>query len=385
MPEPDLRVGAVIIGAGQAGLSAAHHLGRLGITPVDLTPARHPDDTSLLLDHAPRPGGAWQFRWPSLTLAAANNVHDLPGLGLQQALGTDAADVRASAAMPEYFGDYEEKFDLRAQRPVDVTSVSRDGERYLITARRLDDTGGELLISAGVVLNASGTWDQPFWPVVPGHESFNGIQVHAHDYRDPEQFAGRKVVVVGAGISGVQLLIELAESGLLASTLWVSRRQPTYHDAPFTPEHGRQAVARVEERVRQGLPPGSVVSVTGLPVTDAIRRGREQGILDWNPMFTSMHPDGVGWPEGRGPGGADRVAADAILWCTGFRSSLRHLRPLGLRNHLGGITMTGPMATQVAGEPRLHLLGYGPTASTIGANRAGRIAARAVLEYLGSS
>lgn len=380
MGEPDLHVGAVIIGAGQAGLSVAHHLGRRGITPVDLTPARHGDDTSLLLDHAPRPGGAWQFRWPSLTLAAANNVHDLPGLGLQQALGTDADDVRASEAMPVYFGAYEERFELRAQRPVDVTSVSRDGGRYLITARR--PSGGELTISAAVVLNASGTWDQPFWPVVPGHETFIGRQLHAHDYTDPGQFAGRRVVVVGAGISAVQLLIELAESGRVDSTVWVSRREPNYHDAPFTPEHGRQAVARVEERVRKGLPPGSVVSVTGLPVTDAIRRGRRTGILDWNPMFTKMLPDGVGWPDGRGPGGDDRITADAILWCTGFRSSLRHLRPLNLRNHLGGITMTGPMATQVADEPTLHLLGYGPTASTIGANRAGRIAARAVLPYL---
>lgn len=378
-PEPDLYVGAVIIGAGQAGLSVAHHLGRLGITPVDLTPARHGAGTSLLLDHAPHPGGAWQFRWSSLTVAAANGVHDLPGLGLQEALGTDAADVRAAEALTAYFGAYENKFDLRPQRPVDVTEVSRDGKQYLIKVRRGAST---MIISAQVVLNATGTWDQPFWPVVPGHKTFSGLQLHAHDYTDPEQFRGRRLVVVGAGISGVQLLIELAESGIVESTLWVSRREPAYYDGPFTPEHGRQAVARVEGRVRAGLPPGSVVSVTGLPVTDAIRRARPQGILDWHPMFTSMHPDGIGWSGGHGPGGADRVEADAILWCTGFRSSLRHLRPLGLRNHLGGITMTGRLATQVAAEPRLHLLGYGPTASTIGANRAGRFAARAVWPYL---
>ena len=67
--------------------------------------------------------------------------------------------------------------------------------------------------------------------------------------------------------------------------------------------------------------------------------------------------------------------ADVILWCTGFRSSLDHLAPLMLREPNGGIVMTGRLATQVAKDPRIHLVGYGPSASTIGANRAGAAAA----------
>lgn len=52
-------------------------------------------------------------------------------------------------------------------------------------------------------------------------------------------------------------------------------------------------------------------------------------------------------------------------------------------NEKGGIVMTGKLATQVAKDPRIHLTGYGPSASTIGANRAGRIAVRELLKYLG--
>jgi hypothetical protein len=70
---------------------------------------------------------------------------------------------------------------------------------------------------------------------------------------------------------------------------------------------------------------------------------------------------------------------DAILWATGFKAALAHLDPLGLRNSLGGITMRG---TQVAGEPRVHLIGFGPSQSTVGANRAGRDAAAALRRYL---
>ena len=80
--------------------------------------------------------------------------------------------------------------------------------------------------------------------------------------------------------------------------------------------------------------------------------------------------------------GATFVACDVILWCTGFRSSLDHLAPLLLREPSGGITMTGRLATQVAHDPRIHLVGYGPSASTIGANRAGAAAASELMGYL---
>jgi hypothetical protein len=104
---------------------------------------------------------------------------------------------------------------------------------------------------------------------------------------------------------------------------------------------------------------------------------RARGVLDRRPMFAAITPDGVRWPDGQ------EARADAILWCTGFRSSLDHLAPLALREPGGGIVMTGRLATQVARDHRVHLVGYGPSASTIGANRAGAAAARELLSHLG--
>jgi NAD(P)H-nitrite reductase large subunit len=94
-------------------------------------------------------------------------------------------------------------------------------------------------------------------------------------------------------------------------------------------------------------------------------------------MFSDIVADGVRWPDGT------VVRADVILWCTGFRSALDHLAPLGLREENGGIVMTGRLATQVAKDPRVHLVGYGPSASTIGANRAGAAAASELMQHLG--
>lgn len=342
----------VVTGAGQAGLSSAYHLRRSGFEP---------ERDFVVLDRSPAPGGAWQFRWPSLTYGKVHGMHSLPGMEL-----TDADPARPSAeVIGEYFDRYERAFDLRVRRPVAVRAV-REGD------------GGRLLVetSAGTwstraLINATGTWDQPFLPRYPGQEGFRGRQLHTAQYAGPEEFAGQRVVVVGGGASGTQHLLELAPYA--AATTWVTRRPPVFREGPFDADAGRAAVALVEERVRQGLPPRSVVSVTGLPLNDAIRKGLADGVLDRLPMFDRITPDGVEWRDGR------HVEADVILWATGFRAALGHLAPLRLREPGGGIRVEG---TRAVADPRIHLVGYGPSASTIGANRAGRAAVRDIRRLL---
>lgn len=357
-PDIALKVDIVIIGAGQAGLSAAYHLRRLGLEP---------NRDFVTFDQAPGPGGAWQFRWPSLTLAAANRVHDLPGLRFYEVAAVDElGDVQAATAVPDYYRAYEERFDLRVHRPVDVRVVCQRAQRL-----RVETSVGNF--SARGLINATGTWEKPYLPEYPGHERFQGVHLHTKDYQRAEDFAGKHVVIVGAGISAVQLLDEISK---VTSTTWVTRTEPHFRDTPFTLEAGREAVALVEARVRQRLPPRSVVSVTGLPVTPAIEAMRSRGVLVREPMFDEITETGVRWDSGRA------LRADIILWCTGFRSSLDHLAPLQLLEPSGGITMTGRLATQVAKDPRIHLVGYGPSASTIGANRAGGAAASELAEHL---
>ncbi|MEU2346129.1 NAD(P)-binding domain-containing protein [Streptomyces sp. NPDC013082] len=342
----------VVIGAGQAGLSAAYHLRRIGLLP---------GENFVVLDHAPRPGGAWQFRWPSLTYGKVHGMHSLPGMEL-----TGADDDRPSSeVIGAYFEAYERRFDLQVHRPVEVSAV-REGQEGRLLVETSEGT-----YASRAVISATGTWDRPFWPRYPGQETFKGRQLHTADYPGPEEFAGLKVVVVGGGASGTQHLMEIAE--VAAETYWVTRRPPVFREGPFGMEQGRAAVAMVEERVRRGLPPQSVVSVTGLPLNDAVRRAREQGVLDRLPMFERITPDGVAWADGRS------VEADVILWATGFRAAVDHLAPLRLREPGGGIRVEDTRAVR---DGRVHLVGYGPSASTIGANRAGRAAARSVSRLL---
>lgn len=423
---PDVDI--LVIGAGQAGLSVGYHLRRLGLRP---------EHDFLIVDHAPAPGGAWQFRWPSLTLSTVNRVHDLPGMEFAQTLPAGSEDAQAATAVPHYFEMYEKRFDLRVHRPISVNVVcdrataatcpnaAVDGLLHAETRKsaRTESTpnaeGGSVAVpntddavgsnaddaaasrtaraarpaasDLGVgephsvpvpgatlrvrgLINATGTWDKPFIPYYRGAETFAGRQLHAHDYRTAAEFAGKHVVVIGGGITAIQLLDEISQ---VTSTTWVTRREPVFRDSRFAPEDGRAAVAIVEDRVRRGLPPGSVVSVTGLVNDARVQAARERGVLDRQPMFDHIEPEGIRWSDGR------FQPADVILWCTGFRSALDHLAPLRLRGPGGGITMTGRLATQVAADPRIHLIGYGPSASTIGANRAGRAAAVELTTHLG--
>ncbi len=357
-PTARLKTDIVVIGAGQAGLSSAYHLRRLGLAPIT---------GYVVLDQSPSPGGAWQYRWPSLTLSTVNRIHDLPGMPFSDTVDTDATEVRAADAVPRYFTAYEQRFHLPVYRPVSVRVVCDRGDRLVVESDRFD-------LSARGIINATGTWETPYIPTYPGADRFRGRQLHTKDYRTAEEFIGKHVVIVGGGISAIQLLDEISR---VTTTTWVTRRPPEFREGPFNDEAGRAAVKLVEDRVRAGLPPQSVVSVTGLPVTPRIIAMREHGVLHRLPMFSDIVEDGVHWPDGT------TIRADVILWCTGFRSSLDHLAPLQLRDENGGIVMTGRLATQVAKDPRIHLVGYGPSASTIGANRAGNAAANELMTHLG--
>lgn len=341
---------SIVIGAGQAGLSASYHLTRLGISHV-------------VLDSDAEPGGAWQHRWDALTMRDVHGVAELPGDTPPPRDGQ-----RANVVVPAYFAAYERAHVLPIIRPV--------------TVDRVDDEDGVLVTRAGerewrsrTLVNATGTWTHPFLPHYPGMETFLGEQLHTIDYPGPEHFRGKRVLVVGGGASAVQFLGALAP---ITDTLWVTRREPVWRTDDFTPEAGAAAVALVEQRVAQGLPPQSVVSVTGLMLREQEREAERLGAYSARrPMFTRIEPDGVRWADGS----FERV--DVILWATGFRPAIGHLAPLHLRSTAGGIQLdrAGRGTTAVA-DPRIQLVGYGPSASTIGANRAGRSAATGVRRAL---
>ncbi len=360
---PDVDTSVVVVGAGQAGLSVAYYLRRLGLDP---------GNEFVLLDRGPGTGGAWQFRWEALRLGYAHKVHDLPGMD-ELGLSFDTADksLPAKDVVADYYRAYEEHFGLQVVRPAEVTRVEMTAEGFVTT---FEGPYGVRDVSSHVLVNATGTWGAPFVPYYPGMNVFEGRHLHTSEYRDAEQFRDQDVVVVGGGTSAIGFLMELEE--VARSLTWVARRPIEFLEGEnLNIEGGQSAVALQDEAARMGSALPSIVSTTGVPRSRRIQAAIDRGLLLARPMFSSIEPRGIRWSNG-----ATRPA-DAIIWATGFRPELRHLAPLKLREKSGGITVGKNVSWK---NPRLFFAGYGPTASTIGANRAGRAIARQVVATLSS-
>jgi cation diffusion facilitator CzcD-associated flavoprotein CzcO len=352
----------VVIGAGQAGLSVSFYLQRLGLTP---------GTDFVILDRGPSTGGAWQHRWEALRVGSAHRINDLPGMA---ELGVSFEDADRSQpakdVVADYYRRYEDFYGLAVIRPADVRRVFDRGLELIVEFRGADGIDHEL--STEIVVNATGTWGAPFIPWYPGMNDFAGRHVHTTDYHSAEEFEGQSVIVVGGGTSAIGFVLEL--ENVAETVTWVSRRPIEWLDeGELNLEAGAAAVAMQDEAARAGRALPSIVSGTGVPRTRRIQSAIERGVLVARPMFTSIEADGVRFSDG------SFLRADAIIWSTGFRPELRHLAPLRLREKEGGISVGGGAAWK---DPRIFFAGYGPQASTIGANRAGRQIARQVVATL---
>jgi cation diffusion facilitator CzcD-associated flavoprotein CzcO len=390
IPAPE-RTKVVVIGAGQAGLSVAYYLRRFELVA---------DDDFVMLDRSPGAGGAWQHRWSSLRLGTAHRVNDLPGMAeLGISFDTADRDLPAKEVVADYYGRFEGHYDLRVHRPVDVRAVVNGGADLVVRYEDLSPQPVEELKSRGLfgrrrksfeapvnqrapqheittsfLVNATGTWGSPFVPFYPGMGEFAGRHVHTSDFVAAEDFRDQHVVVVGGGTSAIGFMLEL--ESVAAGLTWVSRRPIDWIDRQELDLEGASAaVAKQDEAARSGRALPSIVSGTGVPKSRRIAAGIERGLLVARPMFDRIEADRVVW-DGDDSGMA---RADAIIWATGFRPELRHLSSLKLREKSGGVTVGQGAAWS---DPRVFLAGYGPQASTIGANRAGRMIARQIMAML---
>lgn len=337
----------VVIGGGQSGLAMGYYLRRTGLSYI-------------ILDNQKQPGGAWPHTWRSLRLFSPAQWSALPGM----LLTGGGNDYPARNAVVEYLKNYELKYNLPVRRPVLVADVSKEGEVF-----RVQTT--EDVYFAKAVVNATGSFSNPFIPKIEGQHVFKGRVLHSSQYRSPVEFAGKRVAVVGEGNSGAQIL---AEVSLITETLWITQKEPR-----FLPDHidGRylfDAATQMYEAQKTGTsytPP----SLGDIVMVDSVKDARSRNVLTSRRPFERFMENSIVWSDGQ------EEKVDVVIFCTGFNPALKHLSSFHIGTDDRKPATEGTRSKTTDG---LWFVGYGnwtgfASATLIGVGRS----AKATVEEIG--
>ncbi|SDZ43708.1 Predicted flavoprotein CzcO associated with the cation diffusion facilitator CzcD [Asanoa ishikariensis] len=321
----------VVIGAGPAGLATLKALTDRGIDAV-------------CFDAGDRPGGLWVFGGPGSgayrtlhlnTSRTRTQFADFP-------MPTDWPDYPSHDRILDYLTAYAEKFGLREairHRHV-VTNVRRtDDGGWSVDA---DGPDGRVSTNARAVVVASGHNSVPRWPDPPP-AGLTADQLHSHDYRDPEQLAGRRVLVVGGGNSAMDIAADASQ--VAARTILSLRRGvwvvPKYlFGRPSDTLNGALAT-RLPWRLRQGVSQTMLRLAAGHPRAHGLP-SPQHGFLQDHPTLSDVLISRIGHGEITVRGGitdaktstvefedGSREEVDLVVWCTGYRPEIPFLDVAG--------------------------------------------------------
>ena len=332
----------VVIGAGPAGLAAAWAIRRAGVDP-------------LVVERAGAVAASWRGRHDQLRLNTHRMFSHQPGMRIPRRCGPFPARDDYVAYLERYAAGMRIRFGTAARR------IDRAGRGW-----ELDVSGGP--ISTAHVVVATGPDAEQVMPAWPGMASFGGLLIHAGQFRNTAEMAGRDVLVVGPGNSGVDLLNHLVRAD--AGKLWLSARSgmnitplrlagipmhPVALAGRRLPRRAQDASLRAVQRLAfgdlatYGYPPSELGAFTRIAsegvtvaVDDGCVRALKAGRVTMKPAVQSIDGPTVCFTDGMA------CAPDVIICATGYRPALGPLA-----GHLVALDEHGmPPSTGPAPLPR---------------------------------
>lgn len=345
-----------VVGAGVAGLAVTRMLDARN-TPV------------LAFDASERIGDVWSGRYDNLRLNSVRRLSQMPDMPIPRHHGRWVARDR----FVEYLTDYARPVKGRIRNGVGVNRVRRG------TVSRWELETGEGTVAAHHVVFCTGLYREPVIPDWPNREEFRGRLVHAARYRKAAAFEGEDVVVVGAGVSGVDIAIDLLDRG--AGSVTVAVRTPPH----FLPREmcgvalqnlsvgnrylplwiqdiggdviqalsagnlsrtplGRPREGMFTRLARTGVSP----SVDDGVFVPAVRSGRITVIGE----VTGLYAGGVLTADG------ERHPAHTVLAATGYRTGLESVLEVPRILDSRGLPPLSRPATKALANAGLHFVGY---------------------------
>lgn len=295
------RFGTVIVGGGQAGLATGHHLAKRGRSFV-------------ILDASVRVGDPWRKRWESLKLYSPAAYDGLPGMRFP----ARRTSYPTTHEMADYLEAYAEHFDLPVRSGTAVETLSKEGERYVLTA-------GDQTFEADNVVVATGVMQKPFVPSFAPELDPPIKQLHSNDYRNLSQLQEGSVLVVGASHSGADIAYETAakhhtilsgvDTGQIPASIETRRGRLGFRTLFFVGSHVLTMDTPIGRKMRPHIRQG------GAPLL----RYRKQDLLAAGVERVLARIAGVrdGLPvldDGR------VLDVQNVVWCTGFRPDYSWLK-----------------------------------------------------------
>lgn len=188
----------IVIGAGASGLATAYALRARGI------PVR-------IIDKANRAGDAWHHRHPQLHLNTHRQLSSLPGLAIPKSAGA----FPSRDSIIQYLENYAQRLDAPIDYGVEVTRINQARSGWMITTSAGDYHARHVVVATGYDRVAK----IPAWN---GLKMFDRPLIHAANFGELENYRNRKILVVGAGNSGTDILNHL--SRIETKRVWVSVR-----------------------------------------------------------------------------------------------------------------------------------------------------------------
>jgi indole-3-pyruvate monooxygenase len=308
---------ALIVGAGPAGLATAACLKRRGVD-------------ALVLEAGPTLAESWRNHYERLHLHTVKQQSALPGMPFAEALPR----YPSRADVVEYLESYAARFGIAPHTGEAVRRVRADGDGFVVESARTTYRARAVVIAVG--LNRVPNADR-----FPDQDRFHGAVIHSRDYRNAERFAGQRVLVIGAGNTGAEIALDLADGGArptlaLRSPVNIVPRdflgmptQLTSIRIYWLPLWLRDAIGRFVSWLafgrlarygfaRPALGPLSSIELRGrVPVIDvgtiaAIKRGA----IAVKPAVTRFTETGAAFADG------SESELDAAILATGYRPAL---------------------------------------------------------------
>ena len=358
----------IVVGGGASGLSAAGALARRGIG-------------SVVLEQDAEIGGTWARRYDRLHLHTMRDFSGLAHFPIPKRYPRYLSRDEFAA----YLNEYAAHFRLTVITGATVQRIWKDGSDWAIetqsgspslntlpkTAPARRSISGDRF-RARVVVVATGQYREPVMPAWPGRELFRGQLSHSSTYRNPQPYAGKRVLVVGAGNSGAEIATDLATGGAAFAALSVRTPPPIVPRDPFGLPVQRtsivlsalpaavadgigQTTARLAlgDLTRYGMPRGQFTPYRRrhVPLIDVgFVAALKQGVIAIRPGVSALTAGGATFADGT------TQEFDAIVAATGFTAGLERLIDAdGLLNEAGEPLGRSGDATSM---PGLYFVGF---------------------------